>query len=129
MRKTIYVKSQDQWDEVKSKSKSMGLSISEYLLGVKNIPVKDVSSEVLENLKYIREKMDELCAISPRMMQGKDARKNQAGVAPMVEQGFCKPTVDGSSPSTGPKKVIKTVEDIPSTFRSYSKERQLGKKK
>jgi len=37
MRKTIYVSSQKEWDEVVLKSKSIGLSISQYLLGGKHV--------------------------------------------------------------------------------------------
>jgi hypothetical protein len=37
IRKTIYVPSQEIWDDVKAKADGMGLSISQYLLGGKHV--------------------------------------------------------------------------------------------
>ena len=39
IRKTIYVPSQKVWDEVLLKAKSMGLSMSQYLLGGNHVPI------------------------------------------------------------------------------------------
>ena len=70
VRKTIYVPSQEVWDGVKLEAKKRGLSVSQYLLGgkVKPIPVKDVSNEVLDILKHIRDQVDKLCSLPPEVL-------------------------------------------------------------
>jgi len=43
MRKTIYVSSEEVWNDVRQKSAGLGLSISEYLLGAKHTPTSQLN--------------------------------------------------------------------------------------
>ena len=57
-RKTIYVKNDEVWEDIKRKSAGMGLSISEYLLGAKHAPNAS-------QLDRIEEKIDLLLGDRP----------------------------------------------------------------
>lgn len=111
IRKTIYVPSQEVWNRVKKEASKRGLSVSQYLLGgeVKPIPVADISPQILENLAYIRDQIDKLCGMG--------------SARPAQPEKF-----ESHRPIEKPKKVIKTVEDIPVWAGGYSKAQQVGKK-
>ena len=54
MRKTIYVPSQEVWDEVKRKADEAGTTVSKYLLGSNHVPDLWVGDQ----LDRIEEKLD-----------------------------------------------------------------------
>ena len=102
-RVTIYVDA-IEWENIKFSAMCIGKSASQYLT--------DLALSDRENIKS--KKLDWL--------------KGVTGGEPLVYEGG-KTDLVANYTKEKPGKVIKTVEDIPSTFRSYSKADQLGKKK
>ena len=126
---------------------------------VKPIPVKDISAEVLDLLRHIRDQVDKLCSLPPEVLGSpgqviidvKDYSGASNGIEVMDESGPISEEVflklgDYETPddmngkiveskslakrivAQKPKKVIKTVEDIPEWVGGHSKEQQVGKK-
>ena len=145
---------------------------------VKPIPAKDISAEVLDLLRHIRDQVDKLCSLPPEVLGSpgqviidvKDYSGSANGIKVMDESepiGFVDLTHELKDAITAteefkdkkvseikelfdesgtisdaktsksiskrivaqkPKKVIKTVEDIPEWVGGHSKEQQVGKK-
>ena len=67
MRKTIYISSQSQWDEVKDSAKGMGLSVSQYLLGGRpdqKVEEAGVLESDIGQLDRIEDKIDKLMPVA-----------------------------------------------------------------
>ena len=65
MRKTIYVPSQEVWDEVEAKAKAMGLKVSPYLLGGYHLPNESQMDRIERKIDSLTPKTRDTPIIDP----------------------------------------------------------------
>lgn len=139
MRKTIYVKSQEQWDGVKLKAEESGLSISEYLLGgeIRELPAPN-QPKIFELLAEMDRKIDLLWSfpltaeknpVAPQEMSGEKIDMYPGTTKPkeFYSEELMKPVSVSRDELIAPlKEKVEQIQGKP--LRSFSKAEQLGKK-
>ena len=126
MRKTIYFRDDGSWEAIKGSAESEGISVSRYIVN-KCLGSGVVSKTLIKDsgqLNRIEEKIDTL--LSKPVSKMLDAvYKDESGT---ISDAKTSKSISKRVAAQKPKKVIKTVEDIPEWVGGFSKEQQVGKK-